>query len=95
MNNDPKHAGATIEEIRRVAGISTHMYVSFRLSLLIVSSPEPFVPVSVPHYHVSSKQIRAGKLSLIVNCARTFLIEEIYRRLGSSMRFSFRFDLLA
>jgi KUP system potassium uptake protein len=35
----------------------------------------------VPHYHVVSKQLAVGKGSTVVNWARTFLIEEIYRRL--------------
>ncbi|THV03032.1 potassium transporter [Dendrothele bispora CBS 962.96] len=37
----------------------------------------------VPHYDVSSRKIEAGYLSFILNGARKFLIEAIYRRLAT------------
>jgi KUP system potassium uptake protein len=35
----------------------------------------------VPHYHVVSRQLAISKRSIVINWTRTFLIEEIYRRL--------------
>ncbi|KAF8918970.1 potassium transporter [Mucidula mucida] len=37
----------------------------------------------VPHYHVVSKKVEAGKLSVVVNYVRKYLIEDIYRRLAT------------
>lgn len=36
-----------------------------------------------PHYHVVSKRVDAGRLSAPVNWVRTYLIEDIYRRLAT------------
>ncbi|KAJ7643910.1 potassium transporter [Roridomyces roridus] len=36
-----------------------------------------------PHYHVVSKPIYCGRISVVVNWLRTYLIEDIYRRLAT------------
>ncbi|KAJ6585288.1 potassium transporter [Mycena capillaripes] len=36
-----------------------------------------------PHYHVVSEYVDAGKFSFVVNWARKYLIEDIYRRLAT------------
>lgn len=69
-----------LNEIRSAAVTSTHMYVvvSFTNLNFIWAHFSP----SVPHYHVVSKAVRAGRLSFVLGYLRALLIESVYRRLG-------------
>lgn len=75
---DPRQSSPTIDEIRDAATNHTHMYVCPNSILGIRTDCSP----SVPHYHVISKRLEAGKLSNVVNWIRGFLIEDVYRPLG-------------
>lgn len=79
VNTNPKRSPEMLGEIRRVAEITTHMSVS---NISVTSLPA-HVDLSVPYYHVVSKELAMGKLSPVVNWTRAFLIEGIYRRLGT------------
>lgn len=37
---------------------------------------------SVPHYHIVSRKVEAGRFSAAVNYLRKFLVEDIYHRFG-------------
>ncbi len=77
---DPQRSGYLIDKIRRVSANTTHMFVPGLPPL--TPSIDRSMSGRVPHYHVVSKKVEAGKLSVVVNYVRKYLIEDIYRRLG-------------
>jgi KUP system potassium uptake protein len=78
---NPDGAQEVIRQLSAVASRYTHMYVCLIVLL-------PFDPTcmlcSLPYYDFVSRPVRNGFLAPIRNKIRTFLIEDIYRRLCMS-----------
>ncbi len=77
---DPRGSAELIHQIRTSAQTSTHMFVP--LSSCQIECALTTEPPSVPHYHVVSRGLQAGRLNFVFFRMRAWLIEELYRRIG-------------
>ena len=73
---NPNGVAELAPHLSALAASHTHMYATVRSCIVNYTHPS----VSVPHYEILSRPNGRGKVALVINYIRTFLIEDVYAR---------------